>query len=35
MRAYKARVGPLETMSIIPIRSLFMNAFIKACNASA
>jgi hypothetical protein len=24
MRAYKARVGPLETMSIIPIRSLFM-----------
>jgi hypothetical protein len=25
MRAYKARVGPLETMSIIPIRSFFMN----------
>jgi hypothetical protein len=25
MRAYKARVGPLETMSTIPIRSLFMN----------
>src|SRR5437868_6781016 len=24
MRAYKARVGPLETMSIIPIRSFFM-----------
>jgi hypothetical protein len=25
MRAYRARVGPLETMSIIPIRSLLMN----------
>jgi hypothetical protein len=25
MRAYKARVGPLDTMSIIPIRSFFMN----------
>src|SRR5260370_22005992 len=25
MRAYKARVGPLETMSIIPIRSFLMN----------
>src|SRR5258708_5286177 len=25
MRAYKARVGPLETISIIPIRSFFMN----------
>src|SRR5216684_6607701 len=24
MRAYKARVGPLETISIIPIRSFFM-----------
>ena len=25
IRAYNARVGPLETMSMIPIRSLFMN----------
>src|ERR1035441_3966575 len=25
IRAYKARVGPLETMSMTPIRSLFMN----------
>jgi hypothetical protein len=24
IRAYKARVGPLETMSMTPIRSLFM-----------
>jgi hypothetical protein len=24
MRAYNARVGPVETMSIIPIRSFFM-----------
>jgi hypothetical protein len=35
IRAYKARVGPLETISIIPIRSFFMKPFMTACKLSA